>query len=73
MLREDGRTNCISSRNIVVIDWCCIFKRSGESVDHLGLHCVIATEEKAWVMPRRFVELFCAWRRLDGSHQTTAV
>jgi hypothetical protein len=25
-----------------VIEWCCLCKKSGESIDHLLLHCEIA-------------------------------
>jgi hypothetical protein len=31
-------------RHIVVLDWCCICKCNGESVDHLLLQCPIAYE-----------------------------
>jgi hypothetical protein len=29
-------------RTILVVDWCCMCKRSGELIDHLLLHCMIA-------------------------------
>jgi hypothetical protein len=28
--------------NVIVIEWCCLCKKSGESIDHLLLHCEIA-------------------------------
>ena len=31
-------------RHIVVLDWCCMCKGDGESVDHLLLHCLVAHE-----------------------------
>jgi hypothetical protein len=57
-------------------------KRSGESIDHLLLHCEIAIAlwsaifncvGLAWVMPNRVVDLFACWRGLGGSPQSTTV
>jgi hypothetical protein len=28
--------------NLIVVDWCCMCKKSGEMVDHLLLHCEVA-------------------------------
>jgi len=28
----------------VVIEWCCIYKKSGESIEHLLLHCEVARD-----------------------------
>ena len=28
----------LQKRNLIIIDWCCLCKQSGESVDHLLLH-----------------------------------
>ena len=33
----------------MVLDWCCMCKHDGESVDHLLLHCLVAYE--MWSMP----------------------
>jgi hypothetical protein len=30
--------------NIIVMEWCYMCKTSGESIDHLFLHCMVATE-----------------------------
>jgi hypothetical protein len=47
-------------RNIVVVEWCCMRKNSGESIDHLLLHCDVAWDIWSyfyilfgveWVMP----------------------
>lgn len=52
----------LRKRNIVLVDWCCMCKRSRQSVDHLLLHIEIASAfwcdffnwvGMAWVMPRR--------------------
>jgi hypothetical protein len=52
----------LRKKNIIVMDWCCICKKSGESIDHLLLHCEVAIEVwnmvfqlfgVMWVMPGR--------------------
>jgi hypothetical protein len=52
-------------KNIIVIEWCCMCKNSGESIDHLSLHCEVAIEVwnavfqlfgVTWVMPGRMKE-----------------
>jgi hypothetical protein len=52
----------LRKRNMIVMEWCCMCKTCGESIDHLFLHCEVATEMwsallqllgVAWVMPRR--------------------
>ena len=37
-------TDNLRKRSIIVLDWCYMCKRCGESVDHLLLHCPIASE-----------------------------
>ena len=32
----------LKKRRITVVDWCCVCKCSGETVDHSLLHCDIA-------------------------------
>ena len=55
----------------MVLDWCHMCKRCGESVDHLLLHCSIAWElwsmvfglfDIQWVMPHTVLKLFEAWQ-----------
>jgi hypothetical protein len=50
----------LRKRHIIVVDWCCLCKKSGETVDHLLLHCKIASAlwnsifglfGLAWIMP----------------------
>lgn len=36
----------LRKRNVIVVDWCCMCKRSRESIDHL-LHCEVTRE--LWV------------------------
>jgi hypothetical protein len=32
----------LCKRGLIVVDWCCMCKRSGESINHLLLHCEVA-------------------------------
>jgi hypothetical protein len=57
----------LRKRHVIVVDWCCLIKKSRESVDHLLLHCEMANAlwntifslvGLSWVMPRRVVDLF---------------
>ena len=60
----------LQKRHLVVLEWCFMCKRCGESVDHLLLHCPIAFEMWSmifclfgvcWVMPQRLVDLLDCW------------
>jgi hypothetical protein len=60
----------LRKRNIIIVDRCCLCKRDGETVDHLLLHCDVASTlwfhvfaqfGMSWVMPRRFIDLFACW------------
>jgi hypothetical protein len=37
-------TNNLRKWHVIVVDWCCICKKSEELVDHLLLHCEMATD-----------------------------
>jgi hypothetical protein len=72
----------IMKRLVIVVYWCCICKKTGETVDLLLLHCEIPTAlwsaifsrlELAQVMLRRVVYLFACWRMLGGSPQSAVV
>ena len=63
---------------VIVLDWCYMCKRCGESVDHLPLHCSIAWELWSlvfclfgiqWVMPHTIFELFEAWQGKFARHR----
>ena len=56
--------------HVIVINRCCMCKRSEETVDHLLLHCEVASAlwyaifscfGMAWVMPRWIVDLLACW------------
>jgi hypothetical protein len=61
----------------MVIKWCCMCKHCRESINHLFLHCMVATEMWSallqlfgvdWVMPCRVSEcLESWWGRLGNS------
>ena len=62
-------------RHVMVIDWCYMCKASGESTDHLLLHCPIATDlwncmfslvGIQWVMPKGVLELLACWQEGRG-------
>jgi hypothetical protein len=63
-------------KNIIVTEWCCMCKTSGESIDHLSLHCEVAIKVwnmvcqlfgVMWVMPSRLKECLGSWRIQKGS------
>jgi hypothetical protein len=52
------------------VDKCFLCKRDGESVNHLLLHCDVASTMwnniftrfgMSWVMPSRVIDLFACW------------
>ena len=60
----------LRKRHLVILEWCYMCKRCGESVDHLLLHFLLAFEMWSmvfclfgicWVMPRRVVDLLDCW------------
>lgn len=61
-LRKILTMNNLRKRHIIIVDWCCMFKKSGESNDHLLLQCeivnalwntILSSVRLAWVMPSR--------------------
>jgi len=63
----------LRKRSVVVIEWCCMCKKNGESIEHLLLHCEVACNLWSyiltlfgveWVMPRRVKELLTSWEAL---------
>jgi hypothetical protein len=62
-------------RRIVVVEWCVMCKKHGESVDHILLHCDVARVVWSyfyslfgveWVMPSSVLNLMSGWGTLLG-------
>jgi hypothetical protein len=58
-------------RHVIVINRCYICKKIGKSVDHLLLHCDVASAlwsslfnrfGMSWVMPKQVIDLLACWR-----------
>uniref|UniRef100_A0A2N9IAI6 Reverse transcriptase domain-containing protein n=1 Tax=Fagus sylvatica TaxID=28930 RepID=A0A2N9IAI6_FAGSY len=69
-------TENLRKRRVTILDWCCMCKSSGESVNHLLVHCPVAWElwsmvlvifGKNWVMPRDVVDLLSCWKEIRGN------
>jgi hypothetical protein len=65
----------LRKRNIIATEWCCMCKKSGESIVHLLLHCEVAVEVwnmvcqlfgVMWVMPGSLTECLGSWRAQKG-------
>ena len=69
-------TDNLHKRRVLVLDWCYMCKKCGESVDHLLLHCTIACEMWSlvfclfgihWVMPQKVLSCLSLGKvSLDG-------
>jgi hypothetical protein len=66
----------LRKKNVVVVEWCYMCKKSGESIDHLLIHCAVAIELWSsilclfgvdWVMPRWVIDLLVSWRGHAGA------
>ena len=73
ILTTDNLRRC----GIIVVNWCCMCKADGESVDHLLLHCPYAKElwdmifglfGLQWVMPKTVLDLMYCWHGSVGRH-----
>ena len=69
-------------RRVLILDWCCMCKSHGESVNYLLLHCPIAQElwnliftlfGTLWVMPRGVDDLFACWSGKVGNSESRAI
>ena len=72
----------LRKRRVLIIDWCCMCKSSGESVNHLLLHCPLAQDlwnlvftlfGISWVMPRGVEDLFACWFGIRGNPNSGAI
>jgi hypothetical protein len=66
----------------MVVEWCCMCKKSGESHEHLLLHCEVAHDLWSyiftlfgveWVMLRTVLELLTRWGNSLGCGPTKEV
>jgi hypothetical protein len=66
VLRKILTMDNLKKRHIIMVDWCCMFKKSGESKDHLLLQCeivnalwntILSSVRLAWVMPSQVVTI----------------
>ena len=72
----------LRKRQLIIVDWCCLCKQSGESVDHLLLHCSMARELWSlvfglfgvdWVMPGKVLHLWAGWEIRFGDQRNMVV
>ncbi len=65
----------LRKKNIVLVNWCCMCKADGESVDYLLIHCPMARESwdtvlpflgVHWVMSRYVRDLLDSWHGILG-------
>ena len=64
-------TDNLQKQRLVVLDWCCMCKRDGETTNHLLFHGMVARKlctivfscvGVPWVMPKVVVELLTGWK-----------
>ena len=55
------------------MNWCCICKSSGNSVDHLLIHCSVAREICSFVSLFSVVVMFFYWKGLHGRYNNILV
>jgi hypothetical protein len=71
----------LRKRNLIIVDRCCLCKRDEESVDHILLHCDLASAlwnnifsrfGISWVMPRSVFDLVACWWKSGRSGSATS-
>ena len=72
----------LRKRRVIIVDWCCMCKVHGESVNHLLLHCSVAQElwllifsmfGTTWVMLRGVVDLLSCWSVRSGKSESAVI
>jgi hypothetical protein len=72
----------LRKRGLIVVDLCCMCKRSGESINHLLLHCEVARTLWSvlftlfgvkWVMNGRVLDLLAGWKGQRGNKMVMEV
>jgi hypothetical protein len=63
-------TDKLRRRDVIVLDWCCMCKKSGKNISHLLMHCLVSWEVWnfifsifgiQWVMPCGVLDLLPCW------------
>ena len=72
----------LRKRKVLILDWCCLCKSNGESVDHFLLHFPIVFELWSmmftlfgiyWAMPKTVVEFLACWQLKFGHHHNGVI
>jgi hypothetical protein len=74
----------LRKRGLTLVNWCCLCKKSEETINHLLIHCEFTSEiwhlvlilfGVSWVMwmPSNIVELFQCWRTQGWGHSKEAI
>ena len=67
----------LRKRRVLLVNWCCLCKVDGESIDHLFIHCSLAKQpwdtilslfDVHWVMPQKLQDLIACWPGALGRH-----
>ena len=75
-------TDNLRKRRIIILDWCCMCKKAGETVDHLLLHCetarslwceIFSRVGLSWVMLASVVGLLASWVMPGGTSQIKTI
>ena len=75
-------TDNLRKQRVIILDWCCMCKLSGESVNHLLMHCSVAWElwnlililfGDQWAMPRDVVDLLTCWNGSLGKSKACKI
>ena len=69
----------LTKRGYTLVSWCCMYKCTGETVDHLLIHCWVASLlwswilgvfGISWVLPQSVAELLFSWWNGLGCHES---
>ena len=72
-------TDHLRKSSFTIMDWCCLCRCNGESVDHLLLHCgevsqlwsfALRSFGVYWILPMRVIDLLANWRNWLGKHSS---
>jgi hypothetical protein len=55
----------LRKRNVVVVEWCYMCKKSGEFIDHFLFHCEVAHDLWSYILTLFGVEWIMSQRVLD--------